>query len=211
VVGDIHQRALDIAARPEYFVSHSQLPQALFFAPPQDLAIRAHSDPAALTTAVREAIWAVDSQQPVAQVKVLADYLEEDLAPRRFQMQLLAGFAGLALLLASLGIYGVLSYSVAQRRREIGVRMALGAQASDLVRLVVSQGIGPAAGGLALGLIAAYALAHLISGLLYEVSAHDPLTFGAAAAALLAIALLACWIPARRASKVDPLQALRFE
>jgi putative ABC transport system permease protein len=210
-VADIHQKALDTEPRPEYYVPFDQLSQALVFAAPQDLAIRVAGDAAALAPAVRSAIWAVDPQQPVAQVRVLNDYLKEDLAPRRFQTQLTGLFAGVALLLASLGIYGVLSYSVSQRRHEIGVRMALGANRNDILRLFARQGMGPAVTGLVIGFIAAYGLVHLISGLLYNVQPRDPITFGAAAAVLLGTALLACWIPARRAATVETSSVLHYE
>lgn len=211
MVGDIHQWALDVEVRPEYYVPFDQLPQALPFAPPQDLAIRVAGDPASLAQAVRRAIWAVDPQQPVAQVRVLADYLEADLAPHRFQTQLIGAFAVVALVLASIGIYGVLAYTVSQRRREIGVRMALGADRGDVLRLITAQGLRPAFVGLAIGFIAAYGLSYLISELLHGVGSHDPITFGVSAAVLLSTALLACWIPARRASHVDPGTVLHYE
>ncbi len=210
-VADIHQAAIDTEPRPEYYTPFDQLTEALVFAAPQDLAIRVAGDAAALAPGVRRAIWAVDPQQPVAQVRVLDDYLNEDLAPRRFQTQLTGTFAGVALLLASLGIYGVLSYSVSQRRREIGVRMALGANPNDILGLIARQGMRPAVTGLVIGFIAAYGLAHLISGLLYDVQPRDPITFGVAALVLLITALLACWIPARRAATVETSSALHYE
>jgi len=142
---------------------------------------------------------------------VLDDYLSADLAPRRFQTQLSGAFAGIALLLASLGIYGVLSYAVSQRRREIGVRMALGAGRNDVLRLVAGQGMRPALIGLIIGFVAAFGSAHLISGLLSGVPPHDPITFGVAAIVLLATALFACWVPARRAAAVDPGRVLHYE
>jgi putative ABC transport system permease protein len=211
IVGDIHQWALDVDVRSEQYVPFDQLPQQLPFAPPQDLAIRVAGDPESLALAVRRAIWDVDPQQPVAQVRVLADYLDADLAPHRFQTQLIGAFAVVALVLASLGIYGVLAYSVSQRRREIGVRMALGADRSDVLRLVTAQGLRPALAGLAIGFIAAYGLSYLISELLHGIGSHDPITFGVSAAVLLGTALLACWIPARRAARVDPGAVLHYE
>jgi predicted permease len=211
IVGDIHQMALDVDVRPEYFVPFDQLPQAISFAPPQDLAIRVAGDAEALLPDIRRAIWSVDSQQPIAQVRILSDYLREDLAPRRFQTQLIGTFAGLALLLSSLGIYGVLSYVVSQRRREIGVRMALGADSGEVIRLITGQGMRPALTGLAIGFVVAYGLAHLISVLLAGVEPRDPITFAAAAAVLLATAFLASWIPARRAARVDPGSVLHYE
>jgi putative ABC transport system permease protein len=210
-VADIHQKAIDAEPRPEYFVPFDQLPQALSFAAPQDIAIRVAGDAAAIAPAVRRAIWAVDPQQPVAQVRVLDDYLKEDLAPRRFQTELTEAFAAVALLLASLGIYGVLSYTVSQRRREISVRMALGADHKHVYRLIARQGMQPAVIGLIVGLIAAYGLVHLISSLLSGVQPDDPITFACSAIALMATAFLACWIPARRAARVDPAHVLRTE
>jgi predicted permease len=210
-VADVHQQALAVEARPEYFVVFDQLPEALRFAAPQDMAIRVTGDAAALAPSARRAIWAVDPQQPVSQVRVLDDYLAQDLAPRRFQTELTGAFAGIALLLASLGIYGVLSYTVSQRRREIGVRMALGAGRSDVLRLIARQGMAPVLAGLMIGFVAAYGLAHLISGLLSGVRPHDPTAFAIAAVVLAGTAFLACWIPARRAAGIDPGTVLRSE
>jgi putative ABC transport system permease protein len=211
VVADIHQRALDVAVRPEYYVPVDHIPQAVSWAAPQDLAVRVSGDPLALVSAIRNAIWAVDPEQPIAQVRVLSDYLDEDLAPRRFQTQLIGSFAALALVLAALGVYGVLAYAVAQRRREIGIRMSLGADSSDILRWTMRQGMLPTLTGLLIGLIAAYGLAHFMTRLLYGVTPRDPLTFVLSAATLLATALLACWIPARQASRVDPGTVLHCE
>jgi putative ABC transport system permease protein len=211
VVVDVHQQAMRVGVKPEYFIPFIQSRLPLPFMAPKDLAIRASGDPVVLIDAVRRVIRAVDPQQPISQIKVMADYRNEDLAPQRFQAQLMGGFAALALLLASLGVYGVLSYSVAQRRREMGLRLALGAERNQLVRWVVRQGLAPVVFGLAVGLAAAYGLAHLIGNLLYEVQPRDPLTFGIAAIALFTTALLACWLPARRASRVDPFVVLRCE
>jgi predicted permease len=211
MVADIHQMALELEVRPEYYVPFDQLSQALPWAPPQDLAVRASGNPSALAADIRTAVWAVDAQQPVTGVKVLSEFLDDDLAPRRFQTQLIGGFAVLALLLASLGVYGVLSYAVSQRQREIGVRMALGAGPWEILRLVTRQGMAPTLIGVAIGFITAYGLSNLISQLLYGITPHDTVTFAAAAAVLLVVALLACWIPARRASRTDPLTALHYE
>jgi putative ABC transport system permease protein len=141
----------------------------------------------------------------------MEEYLARTLTPKRLMMILLALFGGVALALAAVGLYGVMSYAVSQRTSEIGIRMALGAHPRDVLRLVVGQGMLLTAGGLAIGVGAAYALTRLMSTLLFGVSATDPATFGGVAALLAAVALLASWIPARRASHVDPLIALRYE
>jgi putative ABC transport system permease protein len=137
--------------------------------------------------------------------------VDEELSPRQMQAKLLGIFAGMALILASLGIYAVLSYAVAQRTQEIGVRMALGAQQRDVLRMVLGQGLGLTLIGVAFGIAGALALARVLSTLLYGISATDPVTFGAVAATLSAVALLACYVPARRAMRVDPMVALRYE
>jgi predicted permease len=207
IARDLHQKSVDTKPRPEFFVHYSQFG---FFAP-QDLAIRFTGDAAALANAVRRAVWDVDPQQPIADVKLLTEYLDEDLGPRRFQSQLLGAFAALAVLLASLGIYGVLAYAVAQRRREIGVRLALGAQQREIVRMVISQGVRPALAGLVIGLALSLGLAQLIAALLFGVHPRDPMTFTVAAAILLAVALFAAWLPARRAGSTRLVEALRHE
>jgi len=133
------------------------------------------------------------------------------VAQRRFQMYLLTGFAAFALLLASLGVFGVVSWSVARRRNEIGVRMALGARSLDVNRIVIRQGMLPVVAGLAVGIVAALALGNILSSLLYEVSARDPMVFGGVTLLLLIVSLLACYLPSRRATRIDPIEALRYE
>ena len=211
LVKDLHQEALSAAVRPECYAPFCLGAQSVPFMQPKDLAIRTAADPMTLLAGVRAAIWAVDPAQPISQVRIMADYVDDDLAPHRLQAQLTGVFAAFALLLASVGIYGVLSYAVAQRRHEIGLRMALGAERRDLVRWVVARGLRPVLGGVAVGLGVAWTLAHLIGGLLFDVRPRDPMTFGVAAATLIAVAALASWLPARRASRVDPLSALRSE
>lgn len=207
VVGDVHQAGLDAPARPEMYLPYQQ--QAFF--PPEYLAVRASGDPMLLAEAVRQQVWSVDKEQPVAGVMPLEDLLGETLAPRRMQTSLLATFAGLALLLASLGIYAVLSFAVTQRTQEIGVRVALGARPGDVLRMVFSRGLTLFSMGAAIGLTAALALAQTMAHLLYGVSASDPLSFASVTALLAGVTLLACYIPARRATRVDPLVALRSE
>jgi putative ABC transport system permease protein len=160
---------------------------------------------------VRQEIRAVDADQPVANVITMEDLLTEETGSRRLGMILLSVYAGLALLLASLGIYGVLSYFVTQQTPEIGVRMALGARQGDILRLVLGKGMVMTALGITVGLVATFALTRLMASLLFGVSASDPPTFALIALLLAAVAFLACFIPARRATRVDPMVALRYE
>jgi putative ABC transport system permease protein len=173
--------------------------------------LRAQGDPQALTAAMRQAINAVNKDAAIVYLKPMEQLIGESLWQRRLWGVLFAVFAFVALSLAAVGLYGVMSYLVSQRTREIGVRMALGAQTGDVLRMALAQGVKLALGGIALGLAGALGLVSLISGLLYGVTARDPLTFAGVALLLLLVALLACWIPARRATKVDPLVALRCE
>jgi len=176
-----------------------------------NLMIRTTVPPQTLFRSVRNAVASVDPALEPANFRTMNDLVSESVAQPRFNTTLLAAFAALALLLAAVGIYAVIAYSVTQRTHEIGVRLALGARKGDVIRLVLRQGMTPALAGAAIGLAGAWAMTRLISGLLFEVSATDPATFAAVTLLLLAIALLACWIPARRAAKVDPMIALRRE
>jgi putative ABC transport system permease protein len=175
------------------------------------LVIRTQSDPTSLAAAVRREVQAIDPDQPVAAIKTMQQWMETSVAAPRYRTTLLGLFAVVALVLASTGIYGVMSYSVTQRTHEIGVRMALGARRLDVLKLVVRQGMGLVVIGVALGLVGAFALTRVMASLLFGVTAKDPVTFVAVAALLALIAFIACYIPARRATKVDPLVALRYE
>ncbi|HYY43542.1 MAG TPA: FtsX-like permease family protein, partial [Pyrinomonadaceae bacterium] len=175
------------------------------------MVVRTSVEPSSLAATVRNEIHALDKTLPVYNVKTMNEVAAASVAPQRASMLLLTAFASVALLLAVIGIYGITAYYVTQRTHEIGVRMALGAQASDVLRLVVGQGIRLTLIGLALGLVAAVALTRVMSTLLYGVKPTDPATFAIGALLLAAVALLACYIPARRATKVDPLIALRYE
>ncbi len=209
VVGDVRQAGLDAASLPELYIPFTQT--HLNWARPRVLFIRAAGDPLSLVAAVKSQIWAVDKDQTIYAVRTMQGIVTRWLAPRRFNLLLLGVFAALALVLASVGIYGVISYAVSQRTREIGVRLALGAQQRDILKLIVGQGLVLTLSGIAIGLVASFALTRWLESLLFGVSTTDPLTFAGVALLLAVVALLACWIPARRATKVDPLVALRTE
>jgi len=210
IVADVRQMSTDAPTRPEMYMPYSQIPYYSLFAP-RDLVIRTTLAPTSLVPAVRQAIHEVDPNEPVSDIRTLAEVLQQETAQRRVGMILLAVFAGLALLLASLGIYGVLSYFVVQHIPEIGVRMALGAQRKDVLKLIIGKGMKLVLAGIAIGLAGSFALTRLIKSLLFGISAFDPLTFVAVAALLMLVALLACYLPARRATRVDPMVALRYE
>jgi putative ABC transport system permease protein len=210
VVRDVRHDGLAEQVRPEIYVPHAQggafeTRNAMY------LAVRTTGDPQSLTAAVRSQVTAIDKDQPVANVTTMESRLADSLARQRFSTLLLSIFACLALLLAAVGLYGVMSYAVAERTHEIGIRMALGAQPSDVMRMVARQGLMLTAAGVSIGLLAAFALTRLMSSLLYGVSATDPATFAIISALLAAVALLACALPARRATKVDPIIALHYE
>jgi len=207
IVGDVHQAGPASPARAEMYLPYQQ--QEFF--PPDYLAVRTSGEPLLLAESVRQQIWSVDKQQPVAEVMPLERLVGENLAPRRMQASLLGGFAGLALLLASIGIYAVLSFVVTQRTQEIGVRIALGAHSRDVLQMVFSHGLKLFAIGAVLGLAAALGLSRTMGHLLYGISASDPLSFLTVTFVLGTVTLLACYIPARRAMRVDPLVALRYE
>jgi putative ABC transport system permease protein len=208
IVGDVHQAGLDKPTRPEMYLPYQQED---FGFEPEYLAVRTSGDPMMVAEAVRRQVWAVDKDQPVAGAMPLDDLVDDNLAQRRMQASLLGGFAGLALLLAALGIYAVLSFAVTQRTREIGVRVALGAQPGDVSRMILSQGVKLFVVGAAIGLLAALGLARLLGHLLYGVSASDPLSFTGGTVLLAAVSVVACYLPARRAMRVDPMVALRYE
>jgi putative ABC transport system permease protein len=206
VVGNVKHEGLDTDVRALAYWPHPQLPYSFM-----NLIVRAESDPSNLVGAIEREVQAIDKDQPITDVRTMDQLLSESVSRMRFSASLLSIFAGLALLLAAVGIYGVISYSVTQRTHEIGVRMALGARGSDVLRMVVGQGMLLALIGVAIGMIASFALTRVISSLLFGVSATDPITFGGIALLLTGVAFLACFIPARKAAKVDPMVALRYE
>ncbi len=210
VVANLKQNNLAADISPGVYLPIPQMPQDSsihgFY-----LAVRTSSDPTAIVANLRQIVRSLDPEVPLFQVRSMQEVLSESVAPRRFNMLLLAAFAGLALLLASIGIYGVMSYSVSQYTHEIGIRMALGARASDVMQLIVRQGMGLVVIGLAVGATGALALTRVMSSLLFDVKPWDPLTLTSVSVLLAAVAFAASYIPARRATRVDPMVALRYE
>jgi putative ABC transport system permease protein len=206
VVADTRLYGLDNPARLEVYSPYRQRPSA-----DMNLVVRSAVDPASLTSSIRAAVAAIDKDQPLFDIHTMQQLVDDSISTRRLTLVLLGIFSALAVILAAIGIYGVMAYSVALRTQEIGIRMALGAQQKDVLRLVLGQGARIAFFGVAIGLATAAALARLLSSLLFSVSASDPFTFATVAALLVAVALLACYIPARRALRVDPIIALRYE
>jgi predicted permease len=209
VVG--HTKNSDLAGDVVKGRYYYPLLQQSFAFPFTSFIARTDADPALLTSPLREAVRAIDPSLAVSRIKLMSDLVSASLAPRRFVVTLLGIFAGLALLMAVIGLYGVISYSVTQRTQEIGIRMALGAQASEVLGLVIGQGMLLAGIGAAIGLMASLAFSRLLKNQLFQVSAFDPLTFLITALVLITAALLATYIPARRATRVDPMEALRHE
>jgi putative ABC transport system permease protein len=206
VVGDVKQAGLDIETRPEMFWPYYQLPLSF-----STFVVRTSGDPEGMTSGVRRAMQDIDEALPLYDIKPVNEVISESVAPRRFNMLLLSIFAALALVLAAVGLYGVISYSVSQRTREIGIRMALGANHMSVLRLVVGQGMILALVGVGIGVIASFFLTKFMATLLFGVSATDPLTFVAISVLLIGVSMVASFIPARRAMKVDPMVALRYE
>ncbi len=209
VVKDIRERGYELEMKPGVYIPYPQFLET--WAQPENLMVRTKSDPAALAGAVRRVIAGVDAEQPVAAVRTMDEILDRDVEDRTQQMTLLSAFSALALLLATVGIYGVLSYAVTQRTREIGLRIALGAGARSVVAMVVRRGLALTAAGLTIGLAVAAWGTRAMKTLLYGVDTFDPSTFASVAALLCVIAVLACWVPAWRASRVDPIVVLREE
>lgn len=206
VVGSVRSRALDQIPEPEIYVPLAQRPSRGI-----SLVIRANGEPTGLAPAFRETVWALDPDMALSGLATLEDVFSSSIAPQRFISWLLGAFAGLAVLLGAVGIYGVMGFMVSRRTREIGIRMALGARPADVLRSVMGRGLWLTIGGLALGLVGALAASRTLSGLLFDVSPTDPLTLAGVAVLLGATALFACYWPARRATRVDPMVTLRSE
>jgi putative ABC transport system permease protein len=206
VAGNVRHFRLDMEPRPEiyrpYLVSPLGSPIVV---------VRTTADPGILAAAVRNEVHSIDPDIPLSKVSTMPQLISRSVAPRRFSMLLLATFGALALLLATVGIYGVMSYSVTQRTREIGIRMALGAQASDVLKMVLRGGIALALLGVVGGLAGAFVLTRWMAAILFGVTPTDAATFVLVPSCLILVAMLACYLPARRATKVDPLVALRYE
>jgi putative ABC transport system permease protein len=211
VVGDVRNYGLDADVKPEAYVPFLQSAPSylasVVSAPV--IVVRSAMEPTALGSAVREQVQALDKDQPVSEIKTMEWYLADSMAQRRFNMFLLGAFAGLALVLAAVGIYGVIAYTVTQRTHEMGIRIALGAKGGDILRLVFSNAMATTLTGIALGLAAAFALTRLLRSLLYQVSPTDPVIFAAIPLLLLTVSIIATYLPARRAMKVNPITALR--
>ena len=211
MVGNIKHRGLDAADKPELYVPHRQPLFASWIVRPMYVVVRTTGVPLATTPAVRRELAQVDRDQPISDVRTMEERIARSLTPRRFNTVLLGLFAIPALLPAAVGIYGVVAYSVTERTHEIGVRVALGAQRRDVVGMVMRHGMMTAAMGTAIGIVEALVVTRVIAGLLFGVGAADPVTFTVIPLLLALVALTPCYVPARRATRVDPLQALRTE
>jgi putative ABC transport system permease protein len=208
VAGDVKHFGLDLPEQPALYSPYTQInPWKRWMT----VVARTQSSPEAMAQAVKQEIWKVDSQLPITDVKTMNEVSAASFAARRFNMLLLAIFAGLALVLGAVGIYGVMSYAVTQRTQEIGIRMALGARATDVLTLIIKNGLALTLLGVGIGVAGAFALTRLLTTLLFGVTPTDKPTFVAVSLVLIVVALLACYLPARRATKVDPLEALRYE
>jgi predicted permease len=215
VVSDVKQSGLDRPAPPMVFVPIPQMPDKLMAVvrafTAANFTVRTTVAPKAVTAAVKREIAELDPTLSLSEISSMEEITAVSVAPQRFNVFLFGVFAGLGLLLAAIGLYGVIAYAVEQRTNEIGLRIALGAQARDIVRLILKQGLALTLIGLALGIVVSVALTRLMKSLLFGVGTTDPLTFVVIAMLLTAVALVACWVPARRATRVDPMVALRCE
>jgi putative ABC transport system permease protein len=209
VVGNVRQAGLYGDPRMDLYAPYAQDRRA--FIAPRDLVLRTKGDAVSVAGAVRQAVWSVDKDQPVTNVRTMDQVFASAISQERFQALMLGLFAALALVLACVGLYGVISYAVVQRTHEIGVRMALGARSADVLRLVLRQGIGLTIVGLIIGVGVGLVATRVLTDMLFGVTPRDPLTFIGVPALLLLVAFLACYVPARRATRIDPLVALRYE
>jgi putative ABC transport system permease protein len=205
IVGDVKNK-LDEIAEPCIYFAHAQYPFSNM-----GIVLRTAAEPAAIAGDVRRAVMSLDSSQPITNIKTLERIVYEKSTPKRVMTAMMSVFAVIALLLAGAGLYAVMAYAVSRRTHEIGIRLALGAGSRDILRIITGQGLKLTVAGLAIGLVGAFALTRVMARILYGVSAADPLTFILISLLLSLVALLACYLPARRATKVDPIIALRCE
>ncbi len=206
VVKDTKRQGLSSPIRIEAFMPHTQMP-----ARAMELVVRTKNDPQALARSFREAVWAIDRDLPIPKIQTMDDIFAGAIAEQRLNTMLLGMFAGVALLLAAVGIYGVMSYATSQRMHEMGIRVALGASRKDILRLIVGQGMLLALTGVAAGVVASLLLARVMQTLLFGISTTDLVTFVTTPVILIFVALVACYLPARRATRVDPISTLRYE
>jgi ABC-type antimicrobial peptide transport system permease subunit len=205
IVADVHQNLENSAWPQTVYMPFWQAPQGSAM-----LAISTYGDPLRLINTIRRKVWTLDRDQPISDIRTMEDLVDSEVGQRRVIVILLSSFAGVALLLAVIGIYGVVSYSVTQRVQELGIRWALGAQRSDILRLVMGQGLGLILAGICIGMAGALALTRLLMGMLFEVNATDPGTYIGIGLMFALAGLMASYIPARRATRMDPLAALRI-
>lgn len=209
IVGDVKQMGLEVPPKEEMYFPYWQAKGNYMMA--RALAIHTATDPMSLPSGVRQVVWSIDPEQPISDVMTMDDILDREVEQRRNQASLLGGLAALALVLACIGIYGVMAYTVARQNHEFGVRAALGARPGDIFGLVLRRGIKLTATGVGIGIAAAFFVTRLMRSLLFGVGPFDPLTFGGVALLLMLVALAACYFPAHRATRIDPMVALRFE
>jgi putative ABC transport system permease protein len=205
-VGDMHLISLSVKPRPQIYIPHQQ-----FAVPGMSLVVRSEASAASLTETLRKTVSELDKDVPLFRPRTLRDYASQSVSQPRFNAMLVGLFALIALLLAAAGIFGLTSYTVTQRTQEIGIRLALGAQRSDVLRLIIGQGMRLLVIGVACGFVGVFALGHLLQSLLFGIGAHDMVTISGVTVILSVVTFLACWIPARRAARVDPVIALRAE
>jgi ABC-type antimicrobial peptide transport system permease subunit len=212
VVGDVKVRGLEQPSEPQAYLPYQQVLDGIFFFyAPRNLAVRSSGTPSSLAPAIRRIIHSADREQPISDVQTLEEIVESKTAARTVQVRVLGIFAGIAFLLASVGIHGLLSFAVSQRVREIGVRMALGAATADILRMVLRNGVWVAAAGVLPGLALAYVAARSMQAILAGIDPGDTLTFLSAAGLCAVMTLLGCFLPALRAVKIDPMKAIRTE